>query len=401
MNIYDEILNANPPSNDGSGAAKGTMQWQEESIIEQPYQAKGTATQTAGQPSDNSVKTTSNAEQNDGKVKSVTGLKDVKPINTQVTTKLTTDPLANAGKGISLLDLYKRLNPRPNIDEKEEEKKQRRAQLAAAIGDGVSALSNLFFTYQGAPNSYTGENNITAQNKVTYDKLKKERDEKYAQYLNGYMRAFQADQANADKERAWKRQLERDKKADEDSDRDYNFRVNKANQDQKNFEAEQKRLTEGKEAEIEAKKEGKKAEIEAKKEIAIANAKSKGIKAVRGNSIVFSDGDNQVQIYGNVWNGSMPSVFDEIIKDMQKAYEADKDNNPRPPYTNSWTEKDMERFVKQNWAKYPSSKAMMEVLSKLDPNNMRAEIEEETPDQYSLGLNLNWGNNDGNDETDW
>ena len=385
---YEEILNNNPPSNDGSGAAKDTMQWQEESIIDQPYQAKGTATQITGQPSDNSVKTTSNTEQQDGKLTSVTKNKGAKAINPQVTTKLTTDPLTNAGKGISLLELYKRLNPRPEIDEKEEEKKQRRAQLAAAIGDGVSALSNLFFTYKGAPNSYTGENNITAQNKVTYDKLKKERDEKYAQYLNGYMRAFQADQANADKERAWKRQLERDKKADEDSQRDYDFRVNQAAQSQKNFEAEQKRL-----------KEGKDAEIKAKKDIAIANAKAKGIKAVRGNSIVFSDGDNQVQIYGNVWNGSMPSVFDAIIKDMRKAYEADKDNNPRPPYTNSWTEKDMERFVKQNWAKYPSSRAMMEVLSKLDPNNMRAEIEEETPDQYSLGLN--WGNDDDNNESDW
>jgi DUF971 family protein len=334
-------------------------------------------------------------EQQDGKLKSVTESKDAKTINPQVTTKLITDPIANAGKGISLLELYKRLNPRPDTNEKEEEKKQRRAQLAAAIGDGISALSNLFFTYKGAPNSYTGENNITAQNKVTYDKLKKERDEKYAQYLNGYMRAFQADQANADKERAWKRQLERDKKADEDSQKNYEFKVNQADQNQKNFEAEQKRLKEGKDAEIKAKTEGKKAEIEAKKEIAIANAKAKGIKAVRGNSIVFSDGDNQVQIYGNVWKGSMQSVFDKIIEDMRKAHEAD-DNNPRPPYTNSWTEKNKEDFVKQNWAKYPSSRAMMEVLSKLDPNNMRAEIEEETPDQYSLELNL--GNNN---ESDW
>ena len=388
MGAYNDILNQNnnnPPEDNNGG--KGT------------YQMYGNAQNPPSEQNNDNADTDiiSTAQGQGIAVKPVNQPQktEVPKINPQVTTTQT------PAQSISYLELYKRLNPRSEINEKEEEKKQRRAQLAAAIGDGVSALSNLFFTYQGAPNSYTGENNITAQNKVTYDKLKKERDEKYAQYLNGYMRAFQADQANADKERAWKRQLERDKKADEDSQRDYDFRVNQAAQNQKNFEAEQKRLTEGKEAEIEAKKEGKKAEIEAKKEIAIANAKSKGIKAVRGNSIVFSDGDNQVQIYGNVWNGSMPSVFDEIIKDMQNAYEADKDNNPRPPYTNSWTEKDMERFVKQNWAKYPSSKAMMEVLSKLDPNNMRAEIEEETPDQYSLGLNLNWGNNDGNDETDW
>lgn len=386
MGAYEVILNRNnnnPPEDDNGG--KGT------------FQMYGNAQNPPSEQNNDNADTDviSTAQGQGIEVKPVNQSKktEVPKINPQVTTTQT------PAQSISLLELYKRLNPRPETNEKEEEKKQRRAQLAAAIGDGISALSNLFFTYKGAPNSYTGENNITAQNKVTYDKLKKERDEKYAQYLNGYMRAFQADQANADKERAWKRQLERDKKADEISERDYNFRVNKANQDQTNFEAEQKRLTEGKEAEIKAKAEGKKAEIEAKKEIAIANAKAKGIKAVRGNSIIFSDGDNQVQIYGNVWNGSMPSVFDAIIKDMQKAYEADKDNNPRPPYTNSWTENNMERFVKQNWAKYPSSRAMMEVLSKLDPNNMIAEIEEETPDQYSLGLN--WGNDDGNNNSEW
>lgn len=380
MNIYDEILNANPPSNDGSGAAKGTMQWQEESIIEQPYQAKGTATQTAGQPSDNSVKTTSNAEQNDGKVKSVTGLKDVKPINTQVTTKLTTDPLANAGKGISLLDLYKRLNPRPNIDEKEEEKKQRRAQLAAAIGDGVSALSNLFFTYKGAPNSYTGENNITAQNKVTYDKLKKERDEKYAQYLNGYMRAFQADQANADKERAWKRQLERDKKADEDSQRDYDFRVNQAAQNQKNFEAEQKRLTEGKEA-----------EIEAKKDVELAKIDATSAKKLRGGEEIFSDGNNNnIRIYTKVWKSAMPNIFNELIKEGIE---------PKDPsyMIGKMTDKQKESFVKANWMKSDNAKKLMMSYSEIDPAEFVSGIEEETPDQYS-SLGLNWGNNN---ESDW
>lgn len=382
MGAYNDILNQNnnnPPEDNNGG--KGT------------YQMYGNAQNPPSEQNNDNADTDiiSTAQGQGIAIKPVNQPQktEVPKINPQVTTTQT------PAQSISYLELYKRLNPRSEINEKEEEKKQRRAQLAAAIGDGVSALSNLFFTYKGAPNSYTGENNITAQNKVTYDKLKKDRDEKYAQYLNGYMRAFQADQANADKERAWKRQLERDKKADEISLRDYDFRVNQAAQNQKNFEAEQKRLTEGKDAEIKAKTEGKKAEIEAKKEIAIANAKAKGIKAVRGNSIVFSDGDNQVQIYGNVWKGSMQSVFDKIIEDMRKAHEAD-DNNPRPPYTNSWTEKNKEDFVKQNWAKYPSSRAMMEVLSKLDPNNMRAEIEEETPDQYSL--ELNWGNNN---ESDW
>lgn len=357
MGAYEVILNTNPPSNDGSGAAKGTMQWQEESIIDQPYQAKGTATQTTGQPSNNSVKTTSNAEQKDDKLTSVPKLTGVKTINPQVTTKLTTDPLTNAGKGISLLELYKRLTPRPETNEKEEEKKQRRAQLAAAIGDGVSALSNLFFTYQYAPNSYTGENNITAQNKVTYDKLKKERDEKYAQYLNGYMRAFQADQANADKERAWKRQLERDKKADEDSDRDYNFRVNKANQDQENFKEQLKQQ-----------KEIVDANNEVKKEVAEKNAETQRSR-LRGRQLTFENGDNKVTIWEGAWKGSMQQVFNAIVEDLTP-------DAMNPKATTSWksivrkanrSAQDKEDFVKQYWIDSPKARELMLKLSKTDP----------------------------------
>lgn len=336
-------------------------------------------------------------EQQDGKLTSVPKLKDAKTINPQVTTKLTTDPLANAGKDISLLDLYKRLNPRPNIDEKEEEKKQRRAQLAAAIGDGISALSNLFFTYKGAPNSYTGENNITAQNKVTYDKLKKERDEKYAQYLNGYMRAFQADQANADKERAWKRQLERDKKADEDSQRDYDFRVNQADQSQKNFEAQLKQQKEIVDANNKEKKEAKEAEIKAKKDVELAKINATSATKLRGGEEIISDGNNtNIRIYTSVWKYAMSRIFDKIIEDGIK---------PKDPsyMIGKMTDKEKEAFVKANWMKSDNAKKAMMSYSEIDPATLVSEIEEETPDQYSLGLN--WGNdddnNDGNNESEW
>ena len=76
--------------------------------------------------------------------------------------------------------LFRQLNPYtpPTAEELEKEKKkQRRNEIFAAIGDGVMALSNLFFTTQGAPNMYTGKNTMSERNTIRSDKLKKDRDE--------------------------------------------------------------------------------------------------------------------------------------------------------------------------------------------------------------------------------
>lgn len=344
MGAYEVILNQNndnPPEDNNGG--KGT------------FQMYGNAQNPPSeQDNDNADTDIISTAQGQGiEVKPVNQIKktEVPKINPQVTTTQT------PAQSISYLDLYKRLNPRPETNEKEEEKKQRRAQLAAAIGDGVSALSNLFFTYKGAPNSYTGENNITAQNKVTYDKLKKERDEKYAQYLNGYMRAFQADQANADKERAWKRQLERDKKADEDSQRNYEFKVNQAAQSQKNFDAQLKQQ-----------KEIVDANNKARKEVAEKNAATQRSR-LRGRQLTFVNGDNKVTIWEGAWKASMQQVFNAIIKDLTP-------DAMDPKATTSWksivrkanqSAQDREDFVKQYWTDSPKARELMLELSKTDP----------------------------------
>ena len=55
------------------------------------------------------------------------------------------------GGGLSYAELYKKLNPYKQPTDEElakERKKQKRDQIFAAIGDGISALSNLFFTTQ-------------------------------------------------------------------------------------------------------------------------------------------------------------------------------------------------------------------------------------------------------------
>ena len=116
------------------------------------------------------------------------------------------------------LNCTKKLNPyKPPTDEElaKEKKKQKREQIFAAIGDGISALSNLFFTTQYAPNMYTGKNTMSERTKVRYDKLMKEREGKEKEYYEGLMRARIADEERDDRERKWQRQLGLDKKNDD------------------------------------------------------------------------------------------------------------------------------------------------------------------------------------------
>ena len=127
-------------------------------------------------------------------------------------------------KRMSYEDMFRKLNPYkpPTQEELEKErKKQKREQIFAAIGDGISALSNLFFTTQYAPNMYSGRNTASQRTKERWDRLAAERNANMTAYINGLMRARQVDDAYNDNERAWARQLgidkvkaERDKAAD-------------------------------------------------------------------------------------------------------------------------------------------------------------------------------------------
>lgn len=103
------------------------------------------------------------------------------------------------------------------------ERKEKWDKTAAAIGDGISALANLYYTTKGAPNSYDGKNSMSERTRQLYDKLDKDRKENDRWYLNHYMNAAKMDEdakRYAD-ERDYKRG--RDKVADERyaDERDY------------------------------------------------------------------------------------------------------------------------------------------------------------------------------------
>lgn len=120
----------------------------------------------------------------------------------------------NSPKKMSYKEMYQALNPYkpPTAEELEaQRKKEKRQKIFAALGDGISALANLYFTTQGAPNMYNPANSQQDVVKDRWDKIKQERDQHMKEYTEALMKAQALDDENADNERKWQRLLQIDK----------------------------------------------------------------------------------------------------------------------------------------------------------------------------------------------
>ena len=111
---------------------------------------------------------------------------------------------------MSYTDMFTKLNPyQPPTQEElaNERKKEKREKVFSAISDGISALSNLYFTTKYAPNMYRHENSQSAKTENKWEKLRANRDAQQNAYIRNLMAARQADDERKDKDRAWMRQL--------------------------------------------------------------------------------------------------------------------------------------------------------------------------------------------------
>ena len=126
--------------------------------------------------------------------------------------------------GLGYEEMFRLLNPYKPLTPEElerERKKERREKTFAAISDGISALSNLYFTTQYAPNAFSGQGTASQRTKERWDKLAAERNANMKAYLDGLAKARLMDEEHDAREREWERQLgldkikqERDKAAD-------------------------------------------------------------------------------------------------------------------------------------------------------------------------------------------
>ena len=111
---------------------------------------------------------------------------------------------------MSYTDMFTKLSPyQPPTQEElaKERKKEKREKIFSAISDGISALSNLYFTTKYAPNMYRHENSQSAKTENKWEKLRANRDAQQNAYIRNLMAANQADDERKDKDRNWMRHL--------------------------------------------------------------------------------------------------------------------------------------------------------------------------------------------------
>lgn len=83
-----------------------------------------------------------------------------------------------------LEDRMKGYEPEDEAIRQRRERRERSRRLVTAVGDGLSALSNLIFTTKYAPDSYRHEKSQSAALEAHYDKMKAEREAAADKYMN-------------------------------------------------------------------------------------------------------------------------------------------------------------------------------------------------------------------------
>lgn len=294
----------------------------------------------------------------------------------------------------------------PTREELEKErKKQRRDELFAKIGNGLTAFHEAYSNARGVK-PITPHVNLTDKVRERYEKIQKERDGRANEYLNAYIRAMQADDAAARDDRNWRRQLERDAAADDKDRRDFDFRQAQADWDRDKWQQTFDRQSEQWKEEFEQRERqyGRQNALawaaqnlreqtqRDNKELRQQAIAAQGARGVRGKTLAFSDGkENQVNIYENVWRGSMQKVYDTIVADFE-AQRAANSNADVPRTRNLKTAQQKEDFVKQHWYKSTAGRQLMQALAGIDPATMTS---------TTRGDGLGWGSDNDDNGTDW
>ena len=102
-------------------------------------------------------------------------------------------------------DEIKRSEPETEEEKKKREKKEKRQLLWASIGDGVSALANLYFTGKDAPNMYDKNGGMVKRHNELVEKMRKEREADRDRHLDYVMRRAQLADRDSDRDLAEQR----------------------------------------------------------------------------------------------------------------------------------------------------------------------------------------------------
>jgi hypothetical protein len=303
-----------------------------------------------------------------------------------------TIPQPAAPKQMTYTDLHKELYKPMTPEEKEaQQKRQRNRQIINAVGDGISALANLYYTNRSGVNAYDPSTSLTKAAKERYDKLlaqQREDEERYKElaYRSGA----------ADIEMAYRR--ERDAAADKAADDAAEARRIAQENWQKTFDynkakdaADRQERAAARAEENAFKQQQQKALEEYRKDLVESKSTTNAVRQINklyGKPIEFArPNDTNLEIYESVWKGSMPQVYAILASETAKKFDL-PGHGIKPP---TWNE--MDAYVKKNWLNNERAKDLM------------LQLAGDTPARLISGIAENkapvWGDDSNNDELDW
>lgn len=227
---------------------------------------------------------------------------------------------------LSYEEMFRLANPNPIPSQGQlaaEKRKQKRQQVLAALGDGISALSNLYFTSQYAPNMFSAGKSKTSQLNDRFERLEKERQANMRAYIDGLARARQADDAYNDNQRQWERIIGLDKvKAERDKAADARAEA-KEQRDQEMHDLDKQLMNnqitqseyEAKKAEVEARYAPQLEESKIGRNRAAAGASNASASASRARARYYDNGGSS----GNRYYGEFQGNTYKTQADYEKA----------------------------------------------------------------------------------
>lgn len=289
---------------------------------------------------------------------------------------LTTPAEPAAPKQMTYTDLHKELYKPMTPEEKEaQQKRQRNRQIINAVGDGISALANLYYTNKSGVNAYDPSTSLTKAAKERYDKLLAQQREDEERYKELAYRSGAADLEMAYRRAKDAAAEKRADKAAEDAAEARRLAQENATQTQKNwekqFEAEQAHKAEV----LKLKKQVNADNTKIRKEANRIREKYQDEKVIQKMTNDFygkpkQHGVDGPLIYDRVWQHSWPEVF-KVMKaaGVGKGTKGDFLYNQQ---FDNMTSQEKQNWVDEHFKEVPEAVAMMEELAKNTPESFRA-----------------------------
>lgn len=230
MDTKDILLREDPP--------KGSAGWADNTDAQQrqtdaaPKQEAAPATGTA-EPEGQDVPPKGSAERTENS--------PVPEVRTQLKDDAVSAQDGNDGpQRLSFADIYRKYSADRPQDEEEkarQAKREKRSKVFAAIGDGLSALANLYFTTKGANDSYDPRNDMSSRVRGYWDRINKERKDADTRYNQGLLSALYKDaedrRAEDRAERTHRESLRKELAAQARREEELNYRREKDAADRK------------------------------------------------------------------------------------------------------------------------------------------------------------------------